>query len=93
LLLIARQSFSRLLICILALFQQVVIQPAALIKSVVQLLSLFLRRKNSLLKHFTHIHIVDLNCRGVNGQGTPILSPKQGTPFIPRMNDGGFQAI
>ncbi len=58
LLLIEREGFPRLLIRVLADFQQVVIEPTALRKRLAQLVNLFLGRIESVLVGFTHTRIL-----------------------------------
>src|SRR5712691_10356164 len=65
LLLVARETFSRLRVGMLAHLQQVIIQPTTLIKGLVELVKLFPRWIYSILKHFTHIHMIYLICSSV----------------------------
>src|SRR5450755_170238 len=58
LLLIEREGFPRLLIRVLADFQQVVIEPTALKKRLVELVNLFPGRIESVLVGFTHTRIL-----------------------------------
>jgi hypothetical protein len=62
LLLIARETFSCVLVGMLALLQQVVIQPTTLIKGFVECVNLLLGGIDAILKHFTHVHILFLIC-------------------------------
>ncbi len=66
LLLIARETFSCVRVGMLALLQQVVIQPTTLIKGFVECVNLLPGGINAILKHFTHVHILCLICRVVN---------------------------
>ena len=58
LLLIEREAFAILLIGCLPTFKQVVIEPTALFKCLVELLDLLLIRKETILKHFKHGRII-----------------------------------
>jgi len=55
---IKRETETRLLICFLALFQQMVIEPTTLFKGFIELPFLFLRWIYPVLKHFTHVPII-----------------------------------
>ena len=52
---VEREALTSLLIGLLALFEQVVIQPTTLFQRLVQLCRLVLSWKNPVLKHFTHV--------------------------------------
>jgi len=65
LLLIARETFSCVRVGMLALLQQVVIQPTTLIKGFVEFVNLLPGGIDAILKHFTHVHILFLICRVV----------------------------
>ena len=94
LLLIEREASAFLLIGCLTAFKQVVIEPTALFKCLVELPDLLLIRKDTILKHFTHGRIIaqmrtDLKRR----RWLLHRCPKHGTLFIPCFKDRGFQPI
>ncbi len=91
LLLIARQSFSLLLIGSLASSQQMIVQPSALFKRLIELLLLFLCRIDPILKVFKHIRILRLNSAIVKGPVVPNpSSPRRNAPFIPMLKRQGL---
>jgi hypothetical protein len=83
LLLITRETFSCLLVSMLAVLQQMVIQPTTLIKGFVELVNLLPGGIDAILKHFTHVHIlciiysnVKFSLRGrAEGFSSPWLKP------------------
>ena len=60
LLLIARETFSCVRVRMLAVLQQMVIQPTTLIKGLVEFVNLLPGGIDAILKHFTHVHILCL---------------------------------
>ena len=83
LLLIARETVSCVRVGILALLQQMVIQPTTLIKGLVECVNLLPGWIDAILKHFTHVHILGLIGRVVKcslrgraaGFSSPCLKP------------------
>jgi hypothetical protein len=83
LLLIARETFSCVRVGMLALLQQVVIEPTTLIKGFVECVNLLPGGIDAILKHFTHVHIlcviyssVKFSLRGrAEGFSSPWLKP------------------
>src|SRR5438034_11774369 len=93
LLLIARQSFSILLIGILASGQQVIIQPPALFKRFNELRLLFLCRINPILKVFKHVYGILLKLYKCQGVFAPNPSrPERNAAFIPMSKTQGLSA-
>jgi len=80
---IAGQTLTTLLVGCLAVFKQVVIQPATLIKGFAELTRLFLGGIKSILKHLTHIQSINLNCSIVKGGDTHPIMPNKASSFIP----------
>jgi hypothetical protein len=93
LLLIERQAFAFLLISALALLQQVVIEPTALFKRLVELLDLFLGWRESVLKQFTHLFMLAQKWQEVKREAAPLLPQLRKSPFLPRINDRGGKAL
>jgi hypothetical protein len=90
---IARQTLALVLIGMFALLQQVVIEPPALFKRVVELRFLFLGRVESVLKHLKHVHMLCFIRTTVKGaRGTHPITLQKERPFIPRLKVGGFLA-
>jgi hypothetical protein len=97
LLLIARETFSCVRVGMLALLQQVVIQPTTLIKGFVECVNLLLGGIDAILKHFTHGHIlgviyssVKFSLRGrAEGFSSPWLQPWAFKPG--EVKEGGNQ--
>ena len=87
LLLVARETFSRLRVGMLAHLPQVIIQPTTLIKGLVELVKLLPRWIYSILKHFTPIHMICLICSIVK-----CSLPAGSGLFIPMSEARGLQA-
>jgi hypothetical protein len=87
LLLITRETFSCVRVSMLALLQQMVIQPTTLIKGLVELVNLLPGGIDAILKHFTHVHILCLNCRVVK-----FSLPVGSGLFIPMSQARGLEA-
>ena len=83
LLLIAGQALARLLIGGLPFFQQVVIEPTALLKGLVELARLLLGGVDTVLKHLSHRSSVAHFYVDANGLLKPTPSrPRRGTRLI-----------
>jgi len=92
-LLVERQALTSLLIGGSALCKQVVIQPTALFKRLIELCFLLFCGVYPVPKHFTHVQIICLNLTGVNRQGTPVPKPpERNAPDIPVTEVRGFTA-
>jgi uncharacterized membrane protein len=93
LLLVEREALAFLLVGIPPLFKQMVGEPAAFLKNGAQLLFFLLAWVETILKHFTHAQIMDLNRTGVKGQGYPgAQAHASDSPFIPAHECGGLLA-
>ncbi len=91
LLLIEQEGLACLLIGGFAYFQQVIIQPTALRKRLVELMNLFLRWGDSVLVGFTHIGSIAQSRTDVEGQEVcPTHAPNKERPFIPCLKTRGF---
>ncbi len=89
LLLIKRETLSRLFIGAFASFQQVIIEPTTLMQGLVERFDLFLGWVYSVLVSFTHAHSIAQN--RVVCQAKPLYTcPKQGTPIHPRFENTGL---
>ena len=82
LLLIERQTLSLPLVGGFAHLQQVVIEPTALRKRLVELTNLLLGRIDPVFIGFTHSNVIAQNRAGVK-RNRSIPAPRQGTPIIP----------
>jgi hypothetical protein len=89
-LLVERQTLTRLLIRGFALFKQMVIEPATFFKRGVEPLQLFLRRIDPILEGFTHGSILCLNWSFVKGVGSPPSPPIKGGPIHPLVKTEGL---
>ena len=90
-LLIARQPFACLRVCLLALFQQVIVEPSAFIKGRLKSRDLLFRREETILKHFMHTHILVQSRTPIKRQGIPIPSrPRTNAAHIPMHECRGF---
>ena len=78
-LMIARERFSLLLIGCFPFLKKMVVEPTTLIKGFVQLVNLFLRRKDTILKHFMHTQILAQSRTYVNSFSPPV----GGAPSLP----------
>ena len=77
---------------IAAFFQQVIIQPSALFKLVLQETYLLFCRIDSILKHFIK-HVLSICLIGTivkEQEYHPPQAPQKGGPFIPALNGRGF---
>ncbi len=89
LLLIEREAFAFLLIGCLTTFKQVVIEPTALFKRLVELLHLLLAWKNPILKRFTHAYMVAQTGQECKREATPSL-PQTRNAFHPLLGRQGL---
>src|SRR5712692_676200 len=88
LLLIEREVFPILLIRRFASFKQVVIEPTALFKRLIELSDLLLIRKDTILKGFTHMCIIAQNRTDVKGREKPNPSRlTRNAAFIPMLEN------
>ncbi len=87
---IARKRRALLLIGLLALFQQVVIQPTALKECFVEFGFLLLCWIDPIQQRFTHVHILNLNATDVNRWDMPHPSALKGWPIHPRLESTGL---
>jgi hypothetical protein len=87
---IARERFALVFIGRLAHFKQVVIQPTAFIQGLVKHRFLLFRGINPILKHLTHVHMLDLNCSSVKRWSLPHPSAMKGRPIHPRLESTGL---
>jgi hypothetical protein len=89
---IERESLACLLVGVLALFQQVIIEPTTLLEGLIELVQLFLGWIDAILKHFMYIVLVAQTEQGVKREtapplrGTPLTSPK----LVPGVLRGGL---
>jgi hypothetical protein len=74
-LLVERQALTSVLIDGSTLCKQMIIQPTALFKHLVELCFLLFCGVDPVPKHFTHVQSIGLNLTGVNRQGTPVPKP------------------
>ena len=93
LLLIERQARTILLIGRFATFEQMIIEPTALFKRLIELVYLFLGWEYPILKHFTHIHIICLNCSVVKRWGLPHPSALKGRSIHPKAFKPGMNGL
>jgi hypothetical protein len=81
----------------LALLQQVIIQPTTLIKGLVEFVNLLPGGIDAILKHFPHVHILCLNCRVVkfslpvgSGLFIPMSQARAFKPGLVKNRESGF---
>jgi len=72
---VAGQAFTSLLISLFTPAQQMIIEPTALFKSLVEFVKLFLVGVDAILKHFMHTYIVAHNGQEVKRKAVLYLSP------------------
>jgi hypothetical protein len=87
-LIIAREGLSFLHIGCLAFLKKMVVEPTTLIKGFVQLVNLFLRGKDTVLKHFMHTLILAQSRTYINSFSPAAAS----APYIPMAKARGLTA-
>jgi len=87
-LMIARERLPLLLIGCFAFLKKMVVEPTTLIQGLVELVNLFLRRKDTVLKHFMHASILAQSRTYLNS----FSPPAGGAPSIPVAGARGLTA-
>ena len=86
---VAGQTFTSLRVSLFAVSKEMVIEPTALFKRLVELLHLLLAWKNPILKRFTHAHMVAQTGQEGKREATPSL-PQTRNAFHPLLQRQGL---
>ena len=92
LLLVERQALACLLVGFFAFGKQVVIQPTALFKRLIELGLLLFGRIDAILIHFTHVCVIAENTTVVKRRSAPMPQAQtRNAAFLPVFENRGFQ--